>query len=81
MSRGDRNRRREDDVKQGEGGRVGGAGCLALNVRLRLLVFLQSGAGVDDGIKRSWTTGSEAGWESLGQPKRAVERPGRVVEL
>lgn len=41
----------------------------------------QSGAGMEDGIKRSWATGSESSWERLGQPKRAVERPGRVLEL
>ena len=26
----------------------------------------------------SWTTGSESSWESLGQPRRAAERSGRL---
>lgn len=33
----------------------------------------QSGAGQEDGIETSW--------ESLGQPRGAMERPGRGLEL
>lgn len=41
----------------------------------------QSAAGMEDGIKMSWTAGSETSWESSRQPKRAMERPGRGLEL